>query len=428
MRDARGRDRLAGNAAWMTSGLLLKTAVQAVYFLVLARTLGPSGYGLFAGVIALLQVAAPFAGWGSGNLMVREVARNRQAFAASWARAVLTVGTLGSFLALSFTLVGLALIPEVSWILVLPLAFAELVFGRLGETAAQAFQSVERMKSAAVLQVALSLLKLSGAAALALTVGVDPKAWAWVYLSSNAIAALIGMRAVSRCIGSGSWTMPRPRWLSREGLHFSIGLASQSSYNDIDKTMLTRLSTLPEAGRYAAAYRLIDVSLTPLKGLLHSAYPRFFAGGANGLAGALAVCSRIAPFAVASAALISLGMFLTAPLIPAVLGSAYAQTVEVVRFLAVLPILRTLSYLPADVLTGSDHQRIRSRAQIFVAILNVIMNLLWIPALGWRGAAWASVVSDVALVGLLWLAVGRIARRESQPPSDAEKKVADVIA
>ena len=42
-----------------------------------------------------------------------------------------------------------------------------------------------------------------------------------------------------------------------------FGLASQSIYNDIDKAMLGRLSTLGAAGAYTAGYRIIDFACTP---------------------------------------------------------------------------------------------------------------------------------------------------------------------
>jgi O-antigen/teichoic acid export membrane protein len=43
-----------------------------------------------------------------------------------------------------------------------------------------------------------------------------------------------------------------------------------------------------------------------------------------------------------------------------------------------------------------------------VAVINFLLNLWWIPAYGWIGAAWSSVASDglLALINallLLWL-------------------------
>jgi Na+-driven multidrug efflux pump len=43
--------------------------------------------------------------------------------------------------------------------------------------------------------------------------------------------------------------------------------------------------------------------------------------------------------------------------------------------------------------------------QIFIAILNFVLNLIWDPVYGWKGAAIASLVSDGSLALLLWLAV-----------------------
>ena len=92
---------------------------------------------------------------------------------------------------------------------------------------------------------------------------------------------------------------------------------------------------------------------------------------------------------------------LGAPLVPHILGRQYADVTEALRWLALLPALKTLHFFTADALTGADHQGTRSLIQIGVAAFNVLVNLWIIPAYGWRGAAWSSIASD----GLLALSL-----------------------
>jgi O-antigen/teichoic acid export membrane protein len=190
------------------------------------------------------------------------------------------------------------------------------------------------------------------------------------------------------------------------GFYFSLSISAQSIYTDQDKTMLTRLGPLEAVGIYAAAYRLIDVALTPVRALLDAAYTRFFQHGAGGIQGSLEFTRRLLPIAAAYSLFVGIVLYFAAPVVPALLGADYQNTVEALRWLAVLPILETLIYFAADTLTGADFQGRRSSVQVFVALFNVLISLQLISLYSWRGAAWASITSDVVLAlmlyGTLW--------------------------
>jgi O-antigen/teichoic acid export membrane protein len=71
-------------------------------------------------------------------------------------------------------------------------------------------------------------------------------------------------------------------------------------------------------------------------------------------------------------------------------------------------LLKTLQFFIADALTGAGYQRIRTVAQVLVALFNILINLWAIPAFGWRGAAWSSLASDGLLALFLWLIAYRL--------------------
>ena len=90
-----------------------------------------------------------------------------------------------------------------------------------------------------------------------------------------------------------------------------------------------------------------------------------------------------------------IAIYALAPLAPILLGEDYGDSVEALRWLAPLPVLAALGYLPADALTGADAQGLRTLLQVAAAALNVV---LWAPCSSpptpWRGAAWATLVTD----------------------------------
>jgi hypothetical protein len=67
------RSTLARNSVWMFLGYGMRIIVQAGYFVLIARALGPHEYGAFVGATALIGIVGPFGGIGGGNLLVKIV-------------------------------------------------------------------------------------------------------------------------------------------------------------------------------------------------------------------------------------------------------------------------------------------------------------------------------------------------------------------
>jgi O-antigen/teichoic acid export membrane protein len=145
-----------------------------------------------------------------------------------------------------------------------------------------------------------------------------------------------------------------------------------------------------------------------------ASYPRFFQHGASGVGEALRLASRLVAIASVYALLIVGGLYLTAQLLPYVLGKDYVDAVEAIRWLALLPLLKSVHYFAANTLTGAGYQGLRSSTQVFVAVFNFLINLWLIPLYSWRGAAWASIASDGLLAMSLWVTVGILYCREQK--------------
>jgi O-antigen/teichoic acid export membrane protein len=226
--------------------------------------------------------------------------------------------------------------------------------------------------------------------------------WALWYAGSSALGAAIAVTLTIRELGRPARVLGYPLSELRQGAYFATSLSAQNVYNDIDKTMLSRLSTLDATGIYGAAYKLIDVAFVPVKSLLAAAYPRFFRAGEHGIRSSLGVARRLLPLAALYALAAGVGLFVTAPLLPRILGPEYRMAVEATRWLALLPLLKSIHYFAADSLTGAGYQGRRTVAQVVVAAVNVGINFPLIIHDSWRGAAWSSLASDGLLAVLLW--------------------------
>jgi O-antigen/teichoic acid export membrane protein len=279
----------------------------------------------------------------------------------------------------------------------------------------QAFQAFELMKWTASINVLLSALRLTAAVILA-TVKSKPTAldWGGFYLVSTAMVASLALILVLVKLGAPVFNFARRAAEIREGFYFSVGQSAQTIYNDIDKSMLARLSTLEATGIYGAAYRLIDVSFAPVASVLVAAYPNFFRVGVDGIPATLRYMRPLILRALGYAALVAVALLVGAGVVPFILGSEYRLTVEALRWLAVLPLLKTVHSFLGDALTGGGYQPLRTAICAGVAVFNVCINMWLIPAYSWRGAAWSSIASDALLLSAFATA-GFVLLRRSQP-------------
>lgn len=425
---ARRRPGLVADTGSMLLGQGGKALVQAGYFLVLARELGPDGFGALSAVLAVVALAMPFTSLGAVHLMVRTVVREPSGAPGQLASAAVVTAAGGAVGTLVVTGVGALLLGSqvvdagdgagggpgaatgtiALLATIAALAAADLVGALLAELCGGVYSATGRMRRTASIQLAYSVLRLLGALGLliapaAFTLG----AWAAVYAALSLGGAAVLLALVARDVGPAR---PVPstylhQW--RDGLAFSIGLGSQAVYNDVDKAMLARITGVGAAGVYTAAYRLVDMAFVPMRALLSAAYPRFFAAGERGIAGTVALARSLAPASLGYAVLAGAALLLAAPLAPVLLGAGYAEVVPVLRGLALLPLLKVAHYLAADALTGAGVQRARSAWQVGVAVLAVVLNLALIPAHGTAGAVVSSLVCDGALAVALWALVAR---------------------
>jgi len=406
--------RLSRNAAWSGAGQIARVGLQGAYFVIAARVLGVDGFGAFAGVVALVALTSPFASLGAINLLVKHVATGSRSAAVQFSNGVLVTVVAGG----AFVVLLVAAAPAVAPTGVLlgtiaMIATADVVAGNLILFAGSLGQARERLMSTALYPILLNAGRLAGLVVVVAVVDdAGLTAVAASYLVSSVLLSGAVVWTILRRLGGFRADVSTFAAQWREGLLFAVSISAQNVYNDIDKTMLARLDTLGAAGIYAAAYRILDFTFVPMRAALAAAYPRFFQAGADGLRSALTVTRRIALPGLAYAVLAAGVLLLGSNAIPVLLGAEYAQSVDAVQMLAVLPLLRWIHYLAADSLTGAGYQGRRTACQVAVAVINVGLNLWLITAYSWTGAVIATLVCDGLLAVTLWGVVAAVVRTE----------------
>ncbi|MGA2888102.1 MAG: flippase [Terracidiphilus sp.] len=389
---------LARNAGWMLAGQGTNLVLQAGYFILLARLLGVTQYGIFAGALAFVTLATPFSALGSGLLFVRYVSSDVANFAAYWGNILFATFGVGVLLTLLLHLIAPHLLNPASASLILLVAVAECIFRQLILCMGQVFQAFEQLHMTAIVGLLTNLFRLVTVAALTVTLHrATAEQWVLCSLVASISAAFTGGVVVTVRVGLPN--IVPSLFVSRlgEGFNFSLAGSTQSIYNDIDKVMLSHYRMNVANGIYTMAYRIIDIATIPITALDLAALPRFFRKSVEGVTSVVELSARLSRRAALMGILSSVCLFLAAPLLPEIVGRGFGDTVAALRWLCLIPAFRGVHQLTGSAITGMGLQRYRTAAQFSAAALNLGLNLWLIPRYSWVGAAWASLATDGAL-------------------------------
>lgn len=409
-------ESLRQSSLWMIFGQIAATAAQAVYFILIGRALGSREYGAFVGVAALIGALSQFSSLGMEMILVRNVSRDPGSFARTWGQALaLTAAGFLFLLAAAILFAHFALRPSLR-VLVPWIALADGLLGKLVQLAARAFQGSGRLAWTARLTAVNTLVRALAALLVwfgAHTHVIHPTAllWARAYGLATFSVALFALTLATVRLGR-----PHFVWLRRadfsQGFSFSLSSSTISVYNDIDKTFLVSLGQTYAAGVYSAAYRVIDAASAPIYAIYAAAAPHFFREGMHGARYASAFARTTLRRTLLYSIVAALGLALAAPLVPVLFGPSFRESVSVMRWICLLPVLRALHYSWGSAITASASQWNRTATQFGAAFLNLCLNWWLIPHWSWQGAAIASLLTDGALAAASYFVLARLVARE----------------
>ena len=200
----------------------------------------------------------------------------------------------------------------------------------------------------------------------------------------------------------------------RFGLLLMLNNLSRSLNGNIDRIVLSAVLAPVPLGIYASSTRL-----QLLGGIMNQAatrifYPRFFRAAVGGAA-PLKALTRAVAGRMALVGLLSFALIATAAqALPLVLGPAYADLRGIAAGLAVSSPFIALQYPPADALTASGRQALRTAIYLTAAAASAGLLALGALLAGILGAVLAFVLVQAALAGALWLAFLRPPRKAAE--------------
>ena len=406
------------NTSVFSVGLCIRAIFQILLFIALTRFLGVDGYGAIVAALAIASFLVPMVGLGSGTQIILHTAKSPEKFSALFGRGLALIGLSGlPLLMLGFILSWFILPGTIPWIVSAAVLLSELIFAPIIDLCSKAYQGFERFGRMSILQAGLVFFRLIALGVIAIIwrgSGVDE--WAIAYCIVTALFAIFALQLVSFELGRPIFKKNDFFITLPEGFFIAVANSGLRAHGEADKAMLARLDSLSATGTYSAAHRLMDLASLPLVAAISSAYPRLVRVGTAGTIAALRDAMRLAPVAVLIAVASSSLMFCVSFLMPYLLGEQFAESAQALRWLTALPVLWIFRSGLVTISVACGHQQLCATHVWFAVSVNIGLNIILIPIIGWRGATLATYIAEFFLIFLLGISLLRIAYREYQVP------------
>jgi len=394
---------ILGNTFSLIGARGLGILIRSINFIFIARNLGTEKFGIYASTIAILVIIFPLASYGAPLLLVQRHSE-KYGFLHLTRFFRLILYTAGFWYMATFV-ASYIVLPTYSnqiLLMVILLFISEVILMTVHEIFFAMFQAADKIYLSVSYSVAHQAVRLAFNLFLIIFGYFSLITFAIGQVIASAIVLIFFWRGVRKNVcehfDGNIKKLPRLKEDLKLGMYFSFSMLSKTIYSDIDKTMLPRLASLSSAGMYSAAYRIMGMAFAPLISFFTVMFPRFFKVGASGKKSILHFVTRIYPWTIGYGLLATLFLFFLAPIVPYFLGHEYAEASTILRWLAPVLVLQGIYYPLADALTGLRQQSLRTKIQIAVLLLNIILNLILIPKIGWLGAAITTLVSEIILV------------------------------
>jgi O-antigen/teichoic acid export membrane protein len=399
--------RIARNALVRTVGEIIAKVASLLFFITMARQLGPDGYGAFMFALGLTSALLIGAGFGTDELTTREVARDHSR-AGRYLSDVSALKTVSAVILLALAIL-VSQLGDFSAdarmaVVIVGIGVAVEAIARTWYMIFQANERLDLISLSIVVQRTLTAV----AGIVVLRSGGGVVAAALVFSIGAVIGLIVSELNVRRLVRSRPRPQPR-RWPRLLKTAFPIGVSFLLFILllRLDVTLLSFISGEEEVGLYAAAYRLVESTQFVAWAISASMMPWLSRAASAGLArgyelGLKAMNAVLLP--------ISLVFVLFAEgIVDLLYGAEFEPAVLPLQLLGLTSALYGMQSLASTTLIARDSPGTFGRLVGVVVVLNLGANLILIPKYGADGCAAVSLGSGFVLgVASLVLAGRRV--------------------
>lgn len=394
------RRRALGDVLVQVAGRVLNLGLGLLVTVVLARTLGDTGYGQWMTLLAIFQLAAYFTNFGLEMVAVREAAAAPEE-AEDWLGALVVTRLALSAPVMVATVVVLLVLHEGAAMFAAGLILVlEIPFG-IGSSLKVVHQL--RMRNTLPMVVltiqsvawgiAVVAISLAGGGLVALAVAMT----ATTALAS-AVQAVAALKLVRFHLRPSRAAIVR---LVRTGGLLGVAGLLMMSYARVDQVLVFEIAGAREAGLYGAVYRMLEQAHFVPVAVMTTLSPLLAALWTSDRERLVRVLRLGAEFlAIGSLGALAFAIVASEPVVTLLFGDEFRDAAPALPVLGGAFVFVCFGYLTSNMLLVADLVR-KGVVVMFVGlVVNVIGNVLLIPRYGFIAAAWTTLATEVVVVGL----------------------------
>ncbi len=389
----------ARNSLFILAARLIELGASVGVAAIIARHLGVGAYGRYALIVAFVMLFGQFISFGVEHIIIREVAR--------------APGRLRELLGAGMTLelaLGALVVPAmvgaaalfglgpggIKGVFVFGCAFFLRAFYEVIFRSTFIAFGAARYETA--FTVVFQTLRLAFVATAALAGGGVVAILAAV-LAAEAVNGVCAWGVLRRKFAAAA---PRFTWkVIKYLLVAAWPIAAMGILNNVffqQDTLVIKwlLGDYRQVGLFAAAYRPVTFFIfvtIPILWPLLPAFSKLAGGGASALVGAVRGSARAVVFIVLPAAVMTAA--LAPDIIRTLFGPSYLPAASALMVLAFSMAARPLGYLADATLIATGRQWYLAAVAAVVVAVNLVLDIILVPRVGFVGAAWGTLAADV---------------------------------
>lgn len=375
-----------------------------------SRQLGPAIFGVFSFLTTVVIAANCFSSLGLDIWMVREITKEPDKDKLYLSN-ILGLKIVTSIAAIFLIYVIFQQTDLTSTILRLLLILSfSLLFNSISQTLWHFGDCFKKFFLHSSLWAASNIIKsILGIVLVFLYQKLEPLVWGFVI--AEAISLIFSYYVIRHQFGPFVPDFQFSVWkdiLSRS-ISIAMGMIFSVLYFRLNIVMLQLLSEEKIVGYYSAAYKLFEVVVILPHTLMLVLFPTLVEEfNTDQLEFQYTYKKALLIYSLIGGVIALVFWVFSQTIITILFGDKFFPSIGVLEILAWAIFLFFITYLLSNLLIVSGQESINSWSLVGATILNIFLNLLWIPKYGATGAAWATLFCELGLIAVLSLQVRKL--------------------
>jgi len=386
----------------LSGGELLSKGIAFITTIYLARVISPEGFGILGYATAFVSYFLLFIDFGFDVISVKEIANDKSVIS----KYINNIISFRILLASAIFLVLSVVVLFINETLIIKLALLITGLNLFVQSFATefVFQATEKINYLSIKVVVKNIIILILVLIFVKSIS-DVLVVVGISILANLIMSIWLFKKYTKLFAKFTWSIDRAflKSLFLESFPLIISSFMITIYYNLDMVMLGNIKTQTEVGIYNAAYKIFMIGLIPLAAIV-----RIFLPSLSKVDNKDELKNTILNYGIMlllTGIMIAIPIFLlSSEIIGLIYGHEYVGSVIPLTILALNILVISVNVFLGNPLTVWGKQKQYSVAITFGAIVNILLNLIFIPKYSYNGAALATLMSEVVVfVGVFYL-------------------------